>query len=173
MSNIGKTGVDSIRLGGRAVDELPIAEAAITKQQLPGVFEADRQNRVTNIKAKYPKQTVAWIDGAISECNDTIKNIRGLKGSQQKMIDDYTGFISLCKHRDKELKILTDPKEIAQLKRKFPPYNVKAMRRQIKQCKEAIERADGVVDKEHASISELNELRVQCVKRDEELKALK
>lgn len=174
-SNEGVTGVESIRLGGRTVDQLPIAEAALTKQQMPEVLENARENKVVNIKAKYPKQTVDWINGAVRECEATIKNVRRLIGEQRTMIDEYTGHISLCRHRDKELMKLNDVKDadaIKALKKRFPLYNVQAMRDQVQQCNEAIHRADGVIDAEHKSIAELRALLVQCEARDKELKAV-
>jgi len=167
-----KFGIESIRLGGMTLDELPIAEGALTKQQMPSVINAYKDNTIVNIKAKYPKQTVAWIDGAIRECEDSIRNIRKLKDAQHKMIGEYTGFISLCKHRDNEIKKTDSEERIKELKVLFPPYNVMAMKTQIQLCNEAIYRSDNVIDKEHESISELRELRVKCAKRDEELKAL-
>ena len=174
-SNEGVTGVESIRIGGMTFDQLPIAEAALTKQQLPGILEDARENKIVNIKAQYPKQTVDWINGAINECNASIKNVRDLIGRQRVMIEEYTGFISLCRHRDKELMKLHDTEDadkIKALKKQFPLYNVKAMRQQVQQCNEAIYRSDKVIDQEHASISELKELMVKCEKRDVELKAL-
>lgn len=182
-SNEGQTGVESIRIGGNKIDELPIAEAAITKQQWPDIIKASKDNVIENVKARYPKQTIAWIAGAIRECNDSIKRVRNLAVSQQKMIDDYLGHISLCEYRDKEI-CRTEEKyllgaddadikqEIKELKLRFPPYNVDAMRIQIKQCREAIERSNEVIDKEHDSISKLKELHVQCTKRDNELREL-
>lgn len=171
-SNEGINGIDSIRIGGKKIDELPIAEAALTKQQWPLIIKSDKENKIVNIKARYPKQTVAWIDGAIRECEDSIKKIRSLKDSQQAMINEYTGLISLCKHRDNEIARTKSEEKILELKKQFPPYNVRAMKQQIQQCNEAIFRSDGVIDKEHKSIFELKELRTQCAKRNEELKAL-
>lgn len=178
--NIGETGVKSIRLSGMRIDELPIAEAAITKQQWPEIIKKANDNSIGNIKAQYPKQSVAWIKGAVRECEHSIKRIRALSSSQQTMIDDYTGHISLCEYRDKENHRINksdkteDEKKslMKELNLRFPPYNVEAMRIQIKQCKEAIERCDGVIDKEHKSISELRELLVKCTSRDNKLKAL-
>ena len=34
-SNIGKSGVNSIRIGGMTMDDLPMAEAAQAKMELP------------------------------------------------------------------------------------------------------------------------------------------
>ena len=174
-SNEGVTGVESIRLGGMTFDELPIAEAALTKQQLPVILEDARENKIVNIKAKYPTQRIDWITGAINECNDSIRRVRELIDRQRAMIEEYTGLISLCRHRDKALLKLNanaDESEIKALKKQFPLYNVKAMRQQVQQCNEAIYRSDKVIDQEHASISELKELMVKCKKRDAELKVL-
>jgi hypothetical protein len=171
--NIGKEGVESIRLGGMSMDELPIREAALTKQQLPAVRETIKRNKLGNIIAKYPKQTVDWVEGAIRECEATIKNIRALMERQQTMIDEYNVHIGLCDYRDKEIALLDGEKDkeaIKELRLKFPPYNVDAMKQQIVQCKEAIQRSNDVIDKEHASIAELKELLVKCKMRDEELK---
>jgi len=150
-------------------DELPIGEGARVREQIPAVLKTERENAIARIKARYPTQTVAWVDGAIRECEATINNVRKLKGEQQQMIDEYTGHVSLCAHRDKELAKTDDPAQIAALKRQFPPYNVDALNLQIRLSKEAIERSDLVIDKEHKSISELRELRTLCVKRDVEL----
>lgn len=173
MSNVDQTGVDSIRLRGMKVDELPIAESAITKQQMPMVYANDRENKIANIIAKYPKQTVDWVKGAIRECQDNIGRIRNLVTEQRKMINDYSGHISLCEHRDREISKLDldkDAEEIKSLKLRYPPYNVGAMEQQITQCNEAIERSDRVIDEEHNSVSKLRELIQQCMLRDAELK---
>jgi len=183
-SNRGQTGIESIRLGGMSIDELPIREAALTKEQLPAVHETIKRNELGNIIAKYPKQTVDWVNGAIRECHATIKNVRALMERQQTMIDEYTVHITLCDYRDSEIeKIEVKKKEygwivdsdygenvISELRLKFPPYQVPAMKNQIVQCKEAIQRSNDVIDKEHASIAELSALLVKCKQRDEELK---
>lgn len=167
--NIGQTGRESIRIGGKKIDELPIAEGAITKLQMPAIDESIKRNKLGNIIAKYPKQTVDWVKGAIRECETTIKKVRNLKSEQQKMIDEYTSHISLCSYRDEEIAKTDDDEKIKELNLKFPPYNVKAMEQQIIQCKEAIERSDDVIDKEHNSIAELRELLTVCQQRDKEL----
>jgi len=174
-SNEGLTGVESIRIGGKKIDELPIAEGALTKLQMPTILADARDNKIVNIKAKYPTQSVPWINGAIREANDTIRRVRDLISRQRTMIEEYTGFISLCRHRDKALlKLDTDASEdeIKSLKKQFPLYDVKAMRQQIQQCNEALYRSDKVIDQEHDSIAMLKELMVDCKKRDAELKAL-
>ena len=169
-NNIGEIGVESMRLGGMSLDELPIAEAAGVSARLPAFLKTQEENTIDAIKGRHPKQTIAWCDGAIRTCELNITNIRRLIGEQRQMITDYTGHISLCKHRDKELAKTDDPDEIKEIKKQFPLYDVKAMEQQIQQCNEAIYRSDKVIDQEHASIAEIKELRAKCVKRDEELK---
>lgn len=174
VSNEGILGIESIRLGGMTLDNLPIAEGALTKAQMPDIIAADKKNTIDNIIAKYPKQTVAWVRGAIRDCEVTIKNVRGLKVGQNTMINEYSTHIGLCVHRDREVAKLNaenpaDLVEIKKLKLQFPPYNVKAMKQQIEQCKEAIERSDIVIDKEHSDIATFKELLTTCMQRDKEL----
>ena len=174
-SNIGKTGVDSIRLGGMKIDNLPIREGALTAEQMPAKWAEERDNKVENIRAKYPKQSAAWVHGAIRECEATITSVRGLKADQDKMISDYSGHISLCAFRDTELARLDpekDKDEIKSLKLRFPPYDVKAMKTQIRLCKEAILRSDIVIDKEHNDISNFKALLTKIGQRDHELREL-
>lgn len=173
-NNHGEMGVDSLRIGGMKVDHLPIAESAITKQQLPMFIKSDKENKVEAIKARYPTQTIGWIDGAIRECDVNLKNVRNLISDQNRMINEYSAQIGLCEHRDKLVARLDpeqDKEEIKELNIQFPPYNVKAMQQQIRQCREAIQRSNDVIDKEHESMQTLRELRVVCEKRDRELKA--
>ncbi len=174
-SNIGKEGLESIRLGGMSFDQLPMRESVLAQEQIPAVKETIKRNKLGNIIAKYPKQTVDWVEGAIRECQATIKNVRSLMERQQTMIDEYTVHITLCDYRDSEIKKLDgrknkDKEKIKELRLKFPPYQIPAMKQQIVQCKEAIQRSNEVIDKEHLSISELRELLVKCKQRDEELK---
>ena len=171
---IGVTGIESLKLGGMSVDELPIAEAAITKEQLPQFLKSVKDNEIEAIKGKYPKQTLAWVDGAIRECEGNLSNMRRLITEQSDIINNYSAQISLCEHRDKLLKDLDPEKDkdrIKELNIQFPPYNVDAMRQQIKQCKEAIVRSNDVIDQEHESIARLKSLRVKCEQRDNELRA--
>ena len=175
VSNIGKTGLDSIRIGGMKPEDLPLRESALTQEQMPAIKEADRLNQVENVRAKYPTQSVAWIKGAIREAEETIKNVRGLVVGQNTMINEYSAHISLCAHRDTEIAKLDPEKDTAAikaLKLQFPPYNVPAMKTQIGLCKEAILRSDVVIDTEHTSISDLRELMQKCIQRDALLKSL-
>jgi hypothetical protein len=175
VSNIGQTGVESIRINGTTIDQLPIREQAVTREQMPAVIENDLQNQINTIKASYPDKRVPYLKGCVVECKENIKRIRSMKADQEKMINDYSVHIGLCDHRDRLLADLhpeKDKDEIQKLNLQFPPYNVKAMKQQIRQCKESIIRADVVIDKEFASISKLNEVIFKCQERDQKLKQL-
>ncbi len=179
-SNIGVTGIESIRIGGATINNLPIAETAIVNQQMPEVIETDRQNKINAVKEKYPKQSISWLDGAVNECEATIKNVQRLISEQSVMINEYSGYISLCDHRDRMIAKIEEKggdaseikEQIKELKIQFPPYDVNAMKQQIVQCNEAIERSNDVISQEHESISKLRELKSKCIKRDIELKSL-
>jgi len=177
-SNIGQEGIESIRVGGMEISELPLAAGANVAQQMPDVYENERQNKIEAVKEKFPKQSVAWLDGAIRECEASIKNVQRLISEQSTMINEYSGYISLCEHRDRMLKKMYENSntpevdDVKALKLQFPPYNVPAMKQQIVQCNEAIERSNIVISKEHASISEVKELKSKCVERDIKLKKL-
>lgn len=171
-NNVGQTGPESLRLGGMSIDNLPIAEARITLDQLPLLNAADRETQVSNIKASYPKQDLPWITGALKECKGNLVNVRKLAKDSQSKIDEYMGLIGLCKHRDKLLATEQDESKIKAIKAQFPLYQVKAMKTQVGQFREAINKCDEVIDKEHASIELLNDLHRQCKERDDKLVTL-
>jgi hypothetical protein len=181
-SAIGIDGIESVRLGGMMLDQLPIREAAITKMQWADKVEDENRQKVENIKAEYPTQKISYLSSRVIECEANIQRIIKFKSDQQAMIDQYTTQIGLCTHRDKEIlksdarredgEITADEHKAAvkALRLEFPPYNVDAMKQQIVQCKEAIERADVVIAQEYLSIAELKEVITFCKMRDKLLK---
>lgn len=173
VPNIGETGLASIRIGGMKLDTLPIAEAAIAKQQWSEKQAEDTKNKIEAILGKYPTQTVAYLSSRITESRENIQRIKKLKGDQEQMISDYSGHISMCKYRDDEVAKLDpeqDKEAIKKLEVQYPPYDVKAMKQQIEQCKEAMFRCDLVVDAENESIAEMSGVLALCKQRDAELK---
>lgn len=172
-SNKGLLGVESIRLGGTDINYLPMAEAAITKQQWPKIIEESKKQEADNIIAQYPKTTIRYCESRIVECELNIERIRQLKSDQNKMINDYSAQVSLCEFRDVQVAKLDadkDKAEIAKLKLDFPAYDIEAMNQQIVQCREAIVRSDEVIDREHKSVSELKDTISKLEVRDEKLK---
>lgn len=175
--NVGISGLNSIRIGDMLIEDLPIAEGAIAKQQLPLAEDTERQNKINNILVGYPTQKVSYLEGRIRECEVNIARINEMKVQQQKMISDYTTQITLCKYRDDEIDRIEhdDPEreeKIKNLLKRFPPYNVEAMQQQINQSTEAIDQADGVIAQEYASIAEIKEVKALCEQRDLKLRNL-
>jgi len=170
--NIGETGAKSIRLGGMKMEDLPLAEAASAKPQLPDVEENEKQDEIMNIRASFPKQSVAYINSRIKECEENVVRIGQIKGEQQALINEYTSYISLCRHRDKELSKTTDEAERKEIKKAFPLYNVEAMQAQIEQSIDSINKTDEVIAREYQSIAELRELIGTCQQRDNRLTKL-
>lgn len=176
-SPIGISGPESVRLNGVRIENLPIAEGARAKEQIPEVYEADRQTKIAAIKARYPKASVVYYEARVRECHENIERIKNFRDKQQAQISDYTSQLAMCKYREGEIAAIPedDPDRVAkikELKKRFPPYDVKAMRAQIVQFEEACERSDSVIAQENASIAELSEAIGRCRQRDLELKAL-
>mgnify|MGYP000843869077 CR=1 FL=1 len=51
-SNIGQVGVESIRLGGSTIDNLPMREGAIAGQQLHEAEKSEKENKELTFKPK-------------------------------------------------------------------------------------------------------------------------
>jgi len=171
-SNIGQVGVESIRIGGMRVQELPIAEAAIVKPQLPLARDTVRKNKINSVLKKYPDQRTAYLRSRIVECEGNVERVGTTRAQQNQMIAEYSGLLSMCRYRDEEIARAADEEQVKALKKRFPPYDVGAMSQQILQCTESIERADAVVAQEYKSIAEMRELIGLTTLRDNELKAL-
>ena len=175
--NIGATGVDSIRINDMRICDLPIAESAIAKQQLPLAEDVERQNKINNILAGYPTHRVPYLESRIRECEVTISKIGEMKAQQSALISEYTSQITLCKFRDEEIARIPDDdpdkeQKSKDLFKRFPPYKVEAMNQQIVQSTEAIERADEVIAEEYNNISEFREIKGLCEQRDSKLRHL-
>jgi len=177
-SNVGQMGIESIRLAGRRIEDLPIAEGARAKLELPVSIETERKNRIEDICRRYPKHRLDYLLARIRECRGNIEKVSNTRDEQNQMIGEYRGHISMCKHRDEEMaRIKADDgigyeakqELIKSIKRRFPPYDVAAMEQQIAQCKEAILRCEKVIATEHASINELQVLVSRVKERDVEL----
>ncbi len=176
-SNIGVTGPASVRLGGKRIENLPIAEGARAKEQLPAVYEADRQSKIEAVKARFPRASVLYLESRVKECQENIERVHKFRGDQQSKISEYTSQLAMCGYREKEIAAIPsdDPdreEKIKDLKKRFPLYDVGAMKAQITQFEEGCKRCDSVIDQEHQSIAELKEVIGRCKQRDLELKNL-
>lgn len=180
-TNIGQYGIESTRLAGRTIDELPIREAHLAKEQFKLAQDADKENKVANILARYPNQTIEYLESRAKECNENIVRVEQTQHKEEQLISEYTGLISLCGHRAKEVeRIENDPSlneeqrkvQKKELFKQVPPYNIQAMETQIAQSKESIARCQNVILEEYKSIGELKEVLGLCKARDIELQAI-
>ena len=174
-SNIGEKGVESIRIKGQRIEDLPLGLGNEAKAQLPAAIEQQRLNNIQTINAKYPKLRIDYIDSRVKECKENITRIQGTMTQQATMISEYEGHINMYDYRDKEIAKLDESADDYKEKRKalfkrFLPFSVPALEQQIVQCNEAIERCNNVIKLEHESIDEFTEARALCKQRDIELK---
>lgn len=183
-SNIGETGVESIRLKGMKVEELPLAFAAHVAPQIALAEDTERKNKIGNVLKKYPDQRTEFLGTRIQECKDNQQNMTRLIAEQQQMISDYKGHIAMTKHRNNEEDKLrgwleqgklTDDEfrqELKDLNKRHLPYDLDRLQAQIDLCEENIKRAQIVANQEADAIEELGRVKGLTEQRDAELSAL-
>jgi len=176
-SNVGVEGIDSIRIAGQPINHLDMVPLAHAKLQMAEVRRVQLQNKIENVKAKYPTQKVSYLASRIVECRENIARIQNMHKDNNEKIMEYASLIMACKLRDTEIAAIPedhpDKKQI--IKEKFlkvPPYKTEAMQTQIKQFQETIDRCTEVIAQEYESIAEFNEVLGLCKQRDLELKNL-
>ena len=181
LDNVGQVGIESIRIGGRKIEELSLAEGAHARPQLTVAREVEKRNKIANILARYPEQKVPYLQSRIKEAEENIVRVTKVQANETKLIDDYKGYISLCLYRDKEIARITadnalsleeHTKQVKALYKQFPPYKIEAMETQIKQSQQSVKRVNDVIDKEHHTIRQFTEVMGLCMARDLELKAI-
>jgi predicted nucleic acid-binding Zn-ribbon protein len=174
--NIGLTGVESIRLRGMKIDDLPIAEAARVREQLRKAEEDERQSLIDDIKARYPTQGVAYIESRIRESRGNIARFREQRiriGGDQ---EEYRMLLRDTIRRDEKIEAAREQlsgdalgEEIRSLTVEFGPWQRKGLEAQLQQFGESIKRFEDTIGREQESIDQLTELLGQCRARDKEL----
>lgn len=179
--NVGEVGLTSIRIGGMKIQDLGFVEMAHVKQQIPLMLDTERKNRIEDLISKFPHHRVDYLQSKIKESKENIVRVRDMIDEQKKLITDYQKEIALCNFRDNEisringdLSLGSDEKreQVKALKKKFPPYDVQAMKQQIIQSGEAIDRGEQVINREAVDIEQHAHLLGMCEIRDEEFKKL-
>lgn len=182
-SNIGQTGVASIRIKGQRIEDLPLGQGNQAKEQLADAIETERLNAIAEINAQYPHQRVDYLSARINECEENKNRMRKMIAETHGRIQEYRGLIMQCDMRDKLLQDLDDePKHLRtgdeyKAKRReilshWGRWDAEALRQQIEQDKEAIERFEDVIKKEDESIKEHSEVISLCRERDKKLARL-
>jgi hypothetical protein len=177
-------GVDSIRIRGKRVEELPLGTGNEAKAQMPLAIEQERLNAIETVNAEYPSHRIDYLRSRITECEENKDRMHTTIGQLNTMTSEYNGQIKMCEHRDNEIYKLNKGQGsngitmevrdagIKELKKQYPAYDVAAMEQQIVQNGEGIGRCKDVIVAEDASIKEFTEVLTLCRQRDKELKKL-
>lgn len=176
--NVGQEGLNSIRINGSKIENLPLGQGESAKNGLAAFIKTDKETKENNIKAKYPKVSESYIRATLQELNDNIQRVKDLRSGMKKKITEYRILITQSQIRDSQIKFFDKEnpehnKKIKELMKQFPPYNVQALEDQITQFEESIERCNGVIEQEFESIAEFTKNLALVQQRDCELKAIK
>lgn len=171
--NIGEIGVESIRIAGKRIEDLAVPiEAIKAVQQLPEALETERQNKIANVRRRYPTADIDFLRSKIEGCHHNIRAMHQLIAKERSTVNEFSGIIALCNQRDKELSNAIGEMLVASIRGRYPPYETEAMEKQVKQCNDGIERAEVVIKNENKSIQEVAGAIAQCEERDYYLKEL-
>tara|TARA_A100001201_G_C4043889_1_gene187584 strand:+ start:190 stop:732 length:543 start_codon:yes stop_codon:yes gene_type:complete len=173
-SNLGKEGLDSLRINGSKIENLPLGQGEKAKEGLADFLKTDKENKRNNIIAKYPKVSVEYIKGTLKELKSNINKVKKLKHDLKIKIDEYNLLITQGHVRDAKISELdkNNPKDATRIKellKQFPPYNIEALKNQIAQFEESIERCNNVIEQEYESIAEFTKNLALVEQRDREL----
>ena len=171
-SNIGETGVKSIRLKGKRIEELPLGTNNEAKEQLVDAIETERLNAIAEVCAKYPTQRIDYLTARINECEANKNNMRKMITDTYGRIQEYQGLVMQCGVRDKMLADEDDPEKRKAILKQWGRWDVDALKQQIKQDEEALQRFEDVIKAEDESIKEHMQVITLCKQRDIELAAL-
>jgi hypothetical protein len=179
-SNKGEVGVKSIRIAGMKFDDLPIAESALAKQQLPEAEKNEKENQIANIKARYPTQNVNYLIGRIREARGMIARFQQERNRIGHDRLQYKVLLSDAEKRDIEIEDLKQQDlgeedfnaKVRELNKRYGPWQVKGLSDQILQFEDSIRRFDETIQREQEVIDELSELLGECRARDKELSRL-
>ena len=177
-NNKGKEGLDSLRINGSKIDNLPLGQGEKAKEGLVDFLKTDKETKENNIRAKYPKVSEEYIHTTIKELNSNIQRVKGLKKDLSAKISEYRTLVAQGQIRDSQIEQLNkdnpeDAKKIKELLKQYPPYNIEALETQIGQFETSIERCDSVIEQEYESIAEFTKNLALVQQRDRELRTIK
>jgi hypothetical protein len=174
-TNIGQTGLDSLRIDGMRIGNIPLGQGNEAKEGLTDFLKTEKENLKNDILARYPKHKQDFLKSQVQECKLNIKNIKNFKSKLREQIAEYRQIIKDCDFRENEINKYNkdnpeDAEKIKQLRLKYPPYDVEALQQQIQQFEESIERCDEVIEKDYESVTEIQQILVLVEHRERELK---
>jgi uncharacterized coiled-coil DUF342 family protein len=184
--NIGEVGVESIRINGQKIQSLPFVSSERVKDQIPLVLAHEKQQKIADILARYPRVTRDYVNARLRECTTAVEDFKRVKKETATKIADFTllaqqqGGESFTDIEDElyaigartDISIEEKKTLIAERRANVSEYDPKNLYKQITQFQENIERLDDAIQAEQDSITELKVLLGQLQIRDAELKAL-
>lgn len=181
-SNIGQTGVSSIRIKGKRVEDMPLGTNNQALEQMADAVETERLNAIAEVNAKYPHQRVDYLSSRINECEQNKNRMKAFIAETRGRISEYQQLVMNCSVRDKMLADLDDDKyrydgEEYKAKRRdilttWGRWDETALKQQIDQFEEAIAKTEDVIRQEDEAIREHTEVIGLCRQRDRELAKL-
>jgi hypothetical protein len=185
-NNRGEVGVESIRINGYKIANLPFGQSQRVSEQIPLALATEKQQKISDVLARYPRVTREYIDSRLTECIVAIKDFSRVKKETQQKIADFT---LLAQQQQGEnftdiedelyeigarTDISIDEKKVLIKERRAncAEYDRNSLYTQITQFQENIERLDAAIQAENDSITELKVLLGKLEVRDAELKML-
>lgn len=102
-SNIGETGIDSIRIGGKRIGDLSVVDRMRARKQ---VELSETERKIRDVKAKYPPYSVPHLKAGIKEARENMFRFETAIKKENETITEFSKYLGLCEQRDKELRAL-------------------------------------------------------------------
>ena len=125
-SNAGQVGIDSIRIGGLEISELPMIQAAHAKQQLPLAIDNQKKQKIKEVLKRFPTQKVPYLEGVIKECQNNIRTQTNFKAELAQKIAGYEGQRNFVQYGKEQLLAIDPQGEIASFFGRIGAEQIKA-----------------------------------------------
>jgi len=112
-SNIGVGGIESIRIAGMQIQDLPMVASAHAKMQLPLAIDNDRKQKIKTVIKQFPTQTVSYLQGRIKESQANVNDQTVFKAGIAKKIALYEGQKNAVEYGKEQLALLDPDGKIA------------------------------------------------------------
>lgn len=113
-SNIGIGGIESIRIGGMQIKDLPMVASAHAKMGLPLALDNARKQKIKDVLKIYPTQTVPYLKSRIKEAQENVNDQTVFKQGIAKKIALYEGQKNSTEYGKEQLALLDPDGKIAQ-----------------------------------------------------------
>jgi hypothetical protein len=98
--NIGQMGEDSIRIGGKAIGDLPVRDGVEARGQLEEQRKRDRRIEILKEHGRYK---VPNLIAQLNQCEGNLKRMRDVCAQEESSIGELKMHIRQAKLRDEKL----------------------------------------------------------------------